>query len=180
MEATLPLRVGFVVGVTPHTWARRWREQRRREPLELTPVAEADALPMLRDLSLDMCLLRAPVERTGLHVVRVYDEQAVVVVPKEHPVTAYDEIDVAELGDEEWLENADPATTVALVAAGHGLAVMPASVARLHRRRDVEHRALLGVEDTQVVLAWLVDRDDEQTQGFVGVVRGRTSRSSRG
>jgi hypothetical protein len=33
--------------------------------------------------------------------------------------------------------------------------------------------------ETEVALAWLVDRDDEQTQEFVGVVRGRTSRSSR-
>ena len=53
------------------------------------------------------------------------------------------------------------------------------SVARLHHRKDVVAVRVLGLPETEVGLAWLVARDDERTQEFVGVVRGRTARSSR-
>jgi hypothetical protein len=33
---------------------------------------------------------------------------------------------------------------------------------------------------TKIGLAWLVDSDDPRVQAFIGIVRGRTERSSRG
>ena len=69
---------------------------------------------------------------------------------------------------------------VEAVAAGTGVAVLPMSVARLHHRKDVVHRPVRGLPPTPVALIWRVERDDELTQAFVGVVRGRTPRSSRG
>ncbi|WP_220433116.1 hypothetical protein, partial [Raoultella terrigena] len=51
----------------------------RREPLDLVPVAEDEQERVLRDREVDMALVRLPVERDGLHVVRLYDEVAVVV-----------------------------------------------------------------------------------------------------
>ena len=54
-----------------------------------------------------MCLVRLPVDRDGLHLIPLYDEQPVVVVAKEHPVAAYDEIDVADLADEHLLQDPD-------------------------------------------------------------------------
>jgi DNA-binding transcriptional LysR family regulator len=65
------------------------------------------------------------------------------------------------------------------VAAGTGVAIVPMSVARLHDRKDVVHRPVTDLDPTTVALVWLVERDDERAQRFVGVVRGRTSRSSR-
>ena len=69
---------------------------------------------------------------------------------------------------------------VEAVAAGTGVVVLPMSVARLHHRKDVVHRPVRGLPPTTIALVWLVERDDEHTQAFVGVVRGRTPRSSRG
>ena len=54
-----------------------------------------------------MCLVRLPVDRDGLHLIPLYDEQPVVVVSREHPVAAYDEIDVADLADEHLLQDPD-------------------------------------------------------------------------
>ena len=189
-----PLRVGFVTGATPDKWARAWRD-RRPEPLELVPVSEADQEPLLRDGSLDLCLVRLPVDRDGLHVVRLYDEVPVVVVPKDHFVTAAAEVGLDDLSDEQlvrphpsgWKPRAEqldwPSMSereaLEVVASGSGIALVPMSVARLYHRKDVVHRPVTDLPATTVGLAWLVERDDERAQRFVGVVRGRTARSSR-
>lgn len=188
-------RVGFVTGVTPDKWARAWRE-RRSEPLDLVPLEEDRAEPELRAGALDMALVRLPVGREGLHRIPLYREVPVVVVGHEHVVSAYDEISLADLADERFVlgrpaglapaveQSPFPAMSIRdaieVVASGTGVVVLPMSVARLYHRKDVVHRPVLGVPQTEIALAWLVDRDDERTQAFVGVVRGRTARSSRG
>lgn len=188
------LRLGFVTGATPDRWARAWRD-RRPEPLDLVPVTEADQESWLREGRLDMCLARLPLDRDGLHLVELYDEVQVVVVPRDHFVAAGTEVDLADLVDEQlvlphrsgWRPDAVqldwPAMSerdaVEVVAGGGGIALLPMSVARLHQRKDVVSRPVSDLPPTRVGLAWLQARDDEQTQAFVGVVRGRTPRSSR-
>jgi hypothetical protein len=66
------------------------------------------------------------------------------------------------------------------VAAEAGIVILPMSVARLHHRKDVVAVPVTGVDETQVGLTWPVDSDDPRIEEFVGVVRGRTARSSRG
>ena len=68
---------------------------------------------------------------------------------------------------------------VATVAAGTGVVVVPMSVARLHHRKDVTYRPVSDLAPTTVGLAWRADDDDERVQTFIGIVRGRTARSSR-
>lgn len=189
------LRLGFVTGATPDKWARAWRDQ-DRGPLELVPVTEAEQEQEIRAGRVDMCLVRLPVDRDGLHLVELYDEVAVVVVPRDHFVTAATEVDLDDLADEQlvlphrsgWRPRADqlpwpPMTereAVEVVASGGGIALLPMSVARLLHRKDVASRPVTDLPPTRVGLAWLVARDDDRTQAMVGVVRGRTSRSSRG
>lgn len=188
------LRVGFVTGATPDKWARVWRE-RRREALELVPVAEADQEARLRDGTLDMCLVRLPVDRDGLHLIPLYDEIAVVVVPRDHFATAGTEVELADLADEQlvlphpsgWTPQApqldwpqmSEREAIEVVGAGSGVALVPMSVARLFTRKDVAARPVTDLPATTVALAWLTTRDDDDTQEFVGVVRGRTANSSR-
>ena len=190
-----PLRIGFVTGATPDKWARNWRDQ-RREPLELVPVTEADQLDGIRDGSLDMALVRLPVDQDGLHCVRLYDEAQVVAASREHMIAATDdEVCLADLVDEQlvrphasgWRPDAEqldwPAMTeqeaIETVAAGTGVVILPMSVARLHQRKDVVTRVVSDLEPTSIALVWRIERDDEVTQTFVGVTKGRTARSSR-
>lgn len=185
MSATTPVpgrfRVGFVAGVTPDKWARRWAERRPRSPLDLVPLAGRDGVAMLRSGDLAMCFVRLPVETAGLHLIPLYDEQPVVVASVDHPVAAYDEIDVADLADEARPHGSetDPRDAIEAVAAGTGIVVLPLSLARLHHRRDVVHVPVTGVPVTTVGLAWPRDAGDERVEAFVGVVRGRTANSSR-
>jgi DNA-binding transcriptional LysR family regulator len=192
---SLPLRIGFVTGATPDKWARHWRE-RRREPLELVPVTEAGQLDGIRDGSLDMALVRLPVDQDGLHCVRLYEELQVAVASREHVLAAADEeVTTADLVDEQlvrphasgWRPEAEqlewPEMTeqeaIETVAAGTGVVVLPMSVARLHQRKDVVSRVVSDLEPTTIALVWRTERDDEVTQAFVGVTKGRTARSSR-
>jgi DNA-binding transcriptional LysR family regulator len=190
-----PLRIGFVTGATPDKWARHWRD-RRREPLELVPVTETEQTDGVRDGTLDMALVRLPVERAGLHCVILYDELPVAVASREHVLAAADEeVSTADLVDEQlvrphasgWRPEAEqldwpPMTeqeAIETVAAGTGIVILPMSVARLHQRKDVVTRVVSDLEPTTIALVWRVDRDDEVTQTFVGVTKGRTANSSR-
>ncbi len=199
-----PLHLGFVPGVTPDKWARTWAQRRPSDPLRLVPLDQADPVALLHAGDLQLCLLRLPVERDGLHVVALYDEVPVVVVGREHPVAAYDEIDVADLLDEHLLQDPDEVPVwrdlatevadgsrhpvpsmslreaVATVAAGTGVVVVPMSLARQHHRKDVVAVPVRGVPPTTVALAWRRDLDDPRVQDVVGLVRGRTANSSRG
>ena len=196
-------RVGFVPGVMPDKWGRTWAERMPRRPLDLVPLGDGDGVAMVRAGELDMCFVRLPVDREGLHLIPLYDEQPVVVVAREHPVAAYEEIDVGDLADEHLLQDPDtvpawrdvatevregtrhpvPAMTlrqaVESVAAEAGIVVVPLSLARLHHRKDVVAVRVTGVPTTKVGLTWRVDDEDERVQAFIGVVRGRTANSSR-
>jgi len=187
-------RVGFVTGATPDKWARTWRD-RRRDRLELVPVTEENQEDGLRDGSLDMCLVRLPVDRDGLHCIPLYDEIPVVVVQREHLVTAVDEVALEDLSEEQlvlphasgWTPSVPQLDfppmslkdAVEVVAAGSGVLIVPQSVARLHHRKDVTHRPVTDLARTKVGLAWLVANEDDRVQAFIGIVRGRTARSSR-
>ena len=179
-------RIAIVPGVTPDKWTRTWRQRVRTVPIEVLPVDESDQVAVLYDGRANMSFVRLPIDREGLHLIPMYRETPVVVVPADHPVAAYDEVDMADLagehllGDPEVARPLSPRQAVGTVAAGGGVLIVPQSVARQHHRKDVVHRPVTGVPDSQIGLAWRVEDDDARIETFIGIVRGRTERSSRG
>lgn len=190
------LRIGFVTGATPDKWARNWRE-RSSLPLELVPLTEDEQEEAVRESRVDMALVRLPVDRDDLHCINLYEEVPMAVAGKEHFLAAAEEsVTTDDLSDEQlvrphasgWRPRAEqlawPEMTekdaIETVAAGTGVVIVPMAVARLFQRKDVVTRPVTDLDPTQIALVWLIDSDDEVTQEFVGVVRGRTSRSSRG
>ena len=190
-----PLRVAFVTGTTPDKWARAWRDQRRGR-LELVPVTEDEQDGVVRSGEVDLALVRLPFDIDDLHCVRLYDELPVVVAGRDHLVSAAPEVTLEDLADEQlvrphasgWRPTAPqldwPAMTeqeaIETVAAGTGIVLVPMSVARLHQRKDVVHSVVTDLPPTTVALVWRRERDDDTTQAFVGVVKGRTANTSRG
>lgn len=194
-----PFRLGAVPGATPGTWIRRW-EQRRPNPLELVSVTVAGQRDALTSGAVDAALVRLPIDRDGLHVIALYDEVPVVVVAADSHLTAADELEASDLAGEVVIVPRDdvlamplpdgavvpdfepPETTadaIATVAAGVGVVVVPMSLARLHHRRDAEHRPLRNGPTSTVALAWVAERTTPDVEAFVGIVRGRTPNSSR-
>ncbi|WP_028051283.1 LysR substrate-binding domain-containing protein [Cellulomonas sp. URHD0024] len=193
-------RIALVPGVNPDRWLRVWQERLADVPVELVHCSPAEAVAHLRAGSADVALVRLPVA-DELSVIPLYTEATVVVVPKDHLVTAADdEIDAADLSDETLVVPLDdtlgwaapPGTpfvggvvettsdAVDLVAAGVGVLVVPQSIGRLHQRRGLTVRTVRDAPGSAIGLAWVTDRYDDLTEEFIGIVRGRTASSSRG
>lgn len=183
----------------PDKWVRIWNERQPDVPLALTQVAAGAVAERLLDGDADAGLVRLPVDRTVFSAIPLYTEQTVVVVPKDHLVTAVDEVSPEDLADDIVLHPLDdvldwdtlpgrpaverPATTadaIELVAAGIGVLVVPLSLARLHHRKDLTHRPLKDAPESSVALAWPQDTTTDQVEDFIGIVRGRTVNSTRG
>ncbi|MEU7028151.1 LysR family transcriptional regulator substrate-binding protein [Streptomyces sp. NPDC046275] len=192
-------RLGYVPGVTPGKWARVWTQRHPEVRLELDQVTAAEAEGVLRERGADAALLRLPVDRTVFSAIPLYTETTVVVCPKDHLVSAADEVTVEDIAEEVVLHPLDdtldwerppgepaferPATTadaIELVAAGIGLLIVPQSLARLHHRKDLTYRTITGTPQSQVALAWPEEATTDLVEDFIGIVRGRTVNSSRG
>lgn len=182
IAAPAPLRVGFVPGVTVSKWERIWGRRFPDTPLELVAVAQADQESALREGRVDMCFVRLPIDRSDMNAIPLYRELPVVVVPKDHEISLFDEVGMADLANERLQDTADidaAGATIELVAAGVGVAIVPHSIARLHHRRDVVYRTVTDTDDTEIALVWPSARTTEPVEEFIGVVRGRSEHSSR-
>ncbi|MEV7386109.1 MULTISPECIES: LysR family substrate-binding domain-containing protein [unclassified Streptomyces] len=198
-EETPSFRLAYVPGVTPAKWVRIWNERLPDIPLTLHQVPPAEVSDMLRAGDADAGFVRLPVDRTFFSAIPLYSETTVVVVPKDHVITAAEEVTVADLADEVLFHPLDdvldwdappgepaferPATTedaVELVAAGVGLLVVPQSLARLYHRRDLTYRPLTDAPESTVALSWPEEATTDLVEDLIGIVRGRTVNSTRG
>ena len=198
-EASQAFRLAYVPGVTPAKWVRIWNERLPDTPLTLLAVPAAEASDVLRAGDADAGLVRLPVDRTFFSAIPLYTETTVVVVPKDHVITAADEVTVEDLAEEVLFHPLDdvfdwdrppgepaferPATTedaIELVAAGVGLLIVPQSLARLHHRRDLTYRPVVDAPQSSVALSWPEEATTDLVEDFIGIVRGRTVNSSRG
>ena len=168
--------MGHVPGVTLTKWRTRW-DERLAARLDVVEVTEADQRRVLVDDAVDLCFVRLPIDREGLHAIPLYDEVTVAWVSKDHPVAAYGEVTLADLADETLLTDLD-AVAIDRVNAGAVLLV-PMSVARSASRRDLVHRPVTDAEPTSISLAWRTDNEHPLIDEFIGIVRGRTANSSR-
>jgi DNA-binding transcriptional LysR family regulator len=179
------LRVGFVPGVEPDRFLRRWKSGRRAAWLELVPVPLSRQAEALAEGEVDMCFVRLPLPpdaREQLHLVGLWEERACVVVGDENVLSLHEDIVETDLAGETEIPAThvdDAAERIAVAATGVGFTRVPLSLARLHHRKDAVSLPLRDGEPTRIALAWPRAADDEIRQEFVGVVRGRTARSSR-
>lgn len=177
-----------------------------RAPAELLAPREPNGTDEPVPPWADVALVRLPVEREGLHLIPLYTEQPVVVAAKGHAIEAAEEVALADLAGEHllqdpaavpgWAEITEgttggtraatpamtPRTTIEVVASGAGIAVLPLTVARQFDRKDVVRRPLADVAETRIALVWREDVDGElagRIETFIGVVRGRSARSTR-
>lgn len=193
------LRLGVIPGATPGKWVDTWQTRYPRVPVEIVPLEVRDQRAALHDTTVDLALVRLPIDRDGLSVIPLYDEVPVVVAAKDSHLMAADELTLADLEGEIVIVPADdvlalevpgavaarfapPETTadaVAVAATGVGAVIVPMSLARALHRRDADHRVLADGPTSSVALAWVSERTTDAVDLFVGIVRGRTQNSSR-
>ncbi|MEV7499199.1 LysR family substrate-binding domain-containing protein [Streptomyces sp. NPDC093018] len=198
-EESPSFRLAYVPGVTPAKWVKVWHERLPDIPLTLAQVPAAEAPELMRAGEADAGLVRLPVDRDFFSAIPLYTETSVVVVPKDHVITAADEVTLDDLADEVLFHPLDdvfdwdrppgeaaferPATTqdaIELVAANVGLLVVPQSLARLYHRRDLTYRPVTDAPQSGVALSWPEEATTDLVEEFIGIVRGRTVNSTRG
>ena len=196
-EEPRTFRLGVVPGATPGRWVDAWKQRMPRVPLELVPIDVAGQRAAIDEL--DAALVRLPLTDPSLHIIPLYDEIPVVVAAADSHLMAVDELTATDLEGEVVIGLTDdvlgpldlPGTVpaafaplptheaIATAASGVGILIVPMSLARMHRRKDADHRRLVDGPTSTVALVWPRERTTPDVDAFVGIVRGRTANSSR-
>lgn len=192
------LRIGYPPGLSPDKWLRRMAGRFPSVHLDTTLVdvgrAQLAHAPELLASECDVVFVREPAEAprsapAGLARIPLYVEDLALLVPRDHEASLFSSLTLTDLDGERWVDSADALASssaevkmhVELVAANVGLGLLPLPLARAHSRKDVAVIPLDEPPRTRMGIAWLPDRGDEdEIAGFVGIVQGRTERTSRG
>jgi LysR substrate binding domain len=182
------LGIAFPLGVSVSKWTRIFAERHPTVALEVLRVSPQDQPALLVDGSVDFCFARLPFpshpfpagEQHELHIIPLYEENIVAVMHDEHLLTLERTVTMAELSAETVLAGEPDERMLRDVAEGGGLAIIPQSVAKALRRKDVSALRITDAEPNRVALVWLAANPNPFVDEFVGIVRGRTLNSSRG
>ncbi|WP_426623565.1 LysR family transcriptional regulator substrate-binding protein [Leifsonia sp. McL0607] len=169
--------LAFPLGVTIGKWTRVFAE--RQPAVELVVTPSDDPLGLLKAGEADIVFARDVEADDDRHLIPLYSEDVVVVMQHEHLLTLEEELRLADLDGEPLLTAEPSEALMRSVAAGDGIALLPASVAKALRRKDV---VALRLEDgplSHVGLTWPRDGQHPLVDEFIGIVRGRTAHSSR-
>jgi DNA-binding transcriptional LysR family regulator len=171
--------IAFPLGVTIGKWTRAFEERHPGVELQVVRMELPDQRATLDSGEADMAFVREPFDAEGLHVIPLYEENIVVVMHHEHLLTLEDEVYSADIAEAARIEGDGSETLFRRVAAGEGIAVLPQSVAKAFRRKDVVAMRLEDAEPSRIALAWPRDSQHPLVDEFIGIVRGRSAHSSR-
>lgn len=198
------LRVGFVgsalLSIVPAA-VRAFSDDRPNVEVELSERSTVDALRLLRSGTIDVALVRPPIEPdSALRSELVLRERTIAAVPVGHPLTRLRRIPLRRLASEplvlfprvqapgfhdlligelaatgnspQVVQYAPETTTiVGLVAAGIGVSPVPASVAHLGLE-GVAYRPLAGAPDAELIAVTRAHEDAPLVGAFVAAARG--------
>jgi DNA-binding transcriptional LysR family regulator len=185
------LTIGFIetaaVSLIPAA-VRSFRDQHPDVTLSLRELAVDAQIQGLRARSLDLGVVRAPVDASDLEVIAVADDRLLAAVPDSHSRAAAESISVQELADQPLValsrevvpglhdqvislfsehghsaritqEATSIQAVMGLVAAGLGIALLPSSVRSLSR----EGIAFVDLNSTEPSVILAVSRRDESS-----------------
>jgi DNA-binding transcriptional LysR family regulator len=185
------LTVGFMPGITLTPVVRLLRDRHPGLEVRLLRTSWHDQVTVLRDGRADVGIVRLPVDRAGLEVTALYAEPRVAVIAAAHPLAGKETVRVADLAADHLLQDPDavpewrdvavelrtgerrpvPAIDsveekLERVAAGEGIAVVPASTAGFYTRPDVAVIGVEGLGPGHVAVAWPSGRDSALIREF--------------
>lgn len=213
-----------IPGATPSKWVKRFNSRQRGQQVQLVNQdeksqtlflqpgpdgAEPRHLPQLgylrwsRDSTWQELLADHGINHDDVHLIRLYEEEPVIVVSEDHLLAAWDVdtdgpvtaqalegegfMDPAEYGspavedplDEPEFIGGGERMAVEIVASGVGYTLLPASVARMYGRKDVVVLPTDIHPGWEVGLSWRRAADSDLIQDFIGVTKGRRPGSHR-
>ena len=128
----------------------------------------------LRDGRAHVGYLRRPFDDTGLRAIPVGSEPKVACLPATHPLARRQALTLADLDGETILDaHARRTSSVEekfeLIAAGHGIAMVPRSVARSYSRPDLVFLPVTDAVPVETCVVVAEDRRERRVLDFVTV-----------
>jgi DNA-binding transcriptional LysR family regulator len=145
------------------------------------PWWEQDA--PLRDGRADVGYLRRTFEDTGLRIIPIGNDPKVACLPSAHKLARRSSLSLADLEGESIIDPTRRRVSSVeekfeLVAAGHGIAVVPISVATSYTRPDLVYRPLIDAVPLETCLVAMADRQDQRVADFLTLAADTLSDTS--
>ena len=171
------LVVGFRAGVVVTGVIRAFGATHPDVDVQARRVEWDDQEDLILDGTVDIAYLRGPIREQGLRLLPVFTEARVAMLPADHRLAGKLDLALADLDAEPRLRYVDagpddpPIRTIEekfeRVAGGHGITLVPESVAEQYSRPDITYVPVRDAEPDQVFLAWEAARRSPLIAAFV-------------
>lgn len=175
------LIVGFMTGTRAAAAVRETSRSHPDATVEIRQLEWANQAAALRDGTVDVALVRLPIDTTALRVQTLYTEPRGALLPADHRLAGKDHISLSDVADEPvirhrhggiwddyWTvsprpDGTTPATgatadTIAekleVVASGAAITFLPESATSAYHRDDVAWVPIADIEPSVVAIAW--------------------------
>jgi DNA-binding transcriptional LysR family regulator len=128
----------------------------------------------LRDGRAHVAFLRQPFNDAGLRTIFIGEEPKVACLPVTHPLARRRSLTSADLDGEQILDAQTRRTSSVeekfeLIASGHGIALVPRSVAQSYSRPDLVNLPVTDIVPVQTCLAVTEDRHESRLLEFLQI-----------
>jgi DNA-binding transcriptional LysR family regulator len=173
-RGVLRLVVAFSPGLHVSDAIRVFTSRRPEVETDVVPARWWEQDAPLRDGRAQVGYLRRPFDDSGLHTIPIGHEPRVACMPTAHPLACRDELTSADLDGERLLDAPTRRTSsleekFELIASGHGIALVPLSVARSYPRPDVAHLPVTDAPGIGTCLAVPAGRREKLLRDFLEI-----------
>ncbi|MBO8184216.1 LysR family transcriptional regulator [Streptomyces spirodelae] len=175
------LAVAFSPGLHVSDALRAFTSRHPKVETGVVPARWWEQDAPLRDGRAQVGYLRRPFDDTGLRTIPVGHEPRVACMPTTHPLAARGQLTLADLEGVRKLDTPTRRTSsleekFELVASGHGIALVPLSVARSYSRADLVHLPVVDAPAFERCLAVLADRREKLLRDFLEIATATLGR----
>jgi DNA-binding transcriptional LysR family regulator len=166
----------------------------------LQELTTAQQIQALYDKRIDVGIVRSAISEPGLSVECLLHESLVLALPETHPLSAQTQVSLSSLADEFFIlfpaklgplfyeqiihsceqagfrpkvaqEAVQMQTIIGLVAAGLGIALVPASLQNFHRSGVIYRSLQEQIPNTELYLAWRQHDASPVPKAFINLAR---------
>jgi DNA-binding transcriptional LysR family regulator len=168
------LVVGFAQGLSVLAAVRDFGDAHPDVDIERLSLNWYEQAEALHDGRADVGYLRGSFDGQGLRTVQIGSEATVACMPAGHPLAARRKLTTSDLAgqamfDAEARRTATIEEKFELIAAGHGVTLVPRSVARYYARPGLAHRTVTDAQPYHLCLAVATGRRQQHLEDFLTI-----------
>ncbi|MFD8544559.1 LysR family transcriptional regulator [Streptomyces sp. NPDC059649] len=168
------LVVAFSPGLPVSEAIRAFTARHADVEIDVVPARWWEQDRPLRDGRAQVGYLRRPFDESGLRIIPIGHDPRVACMPATHALADRPELTTADLNGERMLDAPERRTSsleekFELIASGHGIALIPLSVARSYSRPDLVHLPVTDATGIETCLAVAADRREKLLRDFLEI-----------